>query len=322
MRQAPSNAPGGDSFAQEIFFEVGTLARITDLSRPRPGLMLIQCTGLQRFEVTQHELLKHGLWVADVLVLGDDQRVPVPDDLQPVAATLQRVITTLGLQGTAPDQMPSSTQLVRPQPAAAGDPDFGCDQPVALLQVFGDVTVHGVRVSQASATPFILAAAGRPISTDELVELTGYAAKTFSSVYPASHPIVTRTNGMLALAPGVWTDHAWLAETVRRAAAAVQGDRDTEAADWLRQAFDLAGRIDGAPFERVPRSRREMTHGRRRDPWAWVDEFPYTVSARTHAGQEAVEATLAAAALWQAVKPTNDEMLTICLLYTSDAADE
>ena len=111
---------------------------------------------------------------------------------------------------------------------------------------------------------------------------------------------------MLALAPGVWTDHAWLAETVRRAAAAVQGDRDTEAADWLRQAFDLAGRIDGAPFERVPRSRREMTHGRRRDPWAWVDEFPYTVSARTHAGQEAVEATLAAAALWQAVKPTNE----------------
>ncbi|HOE40760.1 MAG TPA: LON peptidase substrate-binding domain-containing protein [Rhodoferax sp.] len=106
LRQAPSNAPGGDSFAQEIFFEVGTLARITDLSRPRPGLMLIQCTGLQRFEVTQHELLKHGLWVADVLVLGDDQRVPVPDDLQPVAATLQRVITTLGLQGTAPDQMP------------------------------------------------------------------------------------------------------------------------------------------------------------------------------------------------------------------------
>ena len=176
-------------------------------------------------------------------------------------------------------------------------------RPFALLQVFGDVKVHGVPVSQAAAAPFILAAAGRPMSTDELVELTGYAAKTFSSVYPASHPIVTRTNGMLTLAPGVWTDHAWLAETVRRAAGALQNEQSAEATDWLRQAFDLAGRIDGAPFERVPRSRREVIHGRRRDPWAWVDEFPYSMSARMHAGQEAVEAALAAAALWQAVKP-------------------
>jgi hypothetical protein len=215
------------------------------------------------------------------------------------AADLAAIVPT-------PEHKPSSTQQVSVQPAAAGNPDFGSGQPVALLQIFGDVTVHGVPISQAAATPFILAAAGRPMTTDELVELTGYAAKTFSSVYPASHPIVTRTNGMLSLAPGVWTDHAWLAETVRRAAAAVQGERDAEATDWLRQAFDLAGRIDGAPFERVPRSRREMIHGRRRDPWAWVDEFPYTVNARTNAGQEAVEAALAAAALWQAVKPTDE----------------
>lgn len=178
-------------------------------------------------------------------------------------------------------------------------------QPVAVLQVFGEVKVVGVAVSQAAAAPFILAAAGRPMNTEELVELTGYAAKTFSSVYPASHPIVTRANGMLTLAPGVWTDHAWLAETVRRAADAVRNEHDQEAAEWLRQAFDLANRIDGAPYERVPRTRREALQGRRRDPWAWVDEFPYTMDARTHAGQEAVEAALAAAALWQAARPND-----------------
>ena len=106
VRQAPGAEAGGSSFAQEIFYPVGTLARITSMSRPQPGLMLIQCIGLQRFEVTQHELLKHGLWVANVSMLPDDQCVPIPDDLQPVASTLERVIHTLQEQDTLPEQMP------------------------------------------------------------------------------------------------------------------------------------------------------------------------------------------------------------------------
>ena len=61
---------------------------------------------------------------------------------------------------------------------------------------------------------------------------------------------------------------------------------------------ELAGQIDGAPYERLPRSRRDGGSGRRRDQWSWIDDFPYTVSARAHAGQEAVEAVLAAAGLW------------------------
>lgn len=171
-------------------------------------------------------------------------------------------------------------------------------RPLAVLQVLGEVTVLGVPVSQAIAAPFLLAAAGRPMSSDELVQLTGYAAKTFSSVYPASHPLIARTNGMLTLAPGVWTDHAWLAETVRRAANALRDDNHADAAEWLRYSIELAGQIDGAPYDRLPRSRRDGGPGRRRDQWSWIDDFPYTVSARAHAGQEAVEAVLAAAQLW------------------------
>ena len=106
MRQAPGNKPGGDSFAQEIFFPVGTLAHITHLSRPQPDLMLIQCTGEQRFTVKNHELMKHGLWVADVTLLPNDQQVPIPPDLKAVASTLQRVIDTLQDQETHADQMP------------------------------------------------------------------------------------------------------------------------------------------------------------------------------------------------------------------------
>ena len=106
VRQPPSEAAGTDSFAQEIFYPTGTLARITSLSRPQAGLMLIQCTGLQRFAVQSHDLLKHGLWVARVAVVQDDQRITIPQDLQPVARALERVVKTLLAQGTAPDQMP------------------------------------------------------------------------------------------------------------------------------------------------------------------------------------------------------------------------
>lgn len=106
VRQAPASNAAPDDTPQELFYPTGTLARITSLSRPHPGLMLIQCTGLQRFEITQHELLKHGLWVANVNVLPDDQRITIPEDLQPVAKTMERVITTLQAQGTTAEQMP------------------------------------------------------------------------------------------------------------------------------------------------------------------------------------------------------------------------
>ena len=106
VRQAPGGAPGGDSFAQEIFYPTGTLARITQLSRPQPGLMLIQCTGEQRFTVSSHHLMKHGLWVADVTLLPDDPQVTIPPDLKAVANTLKRVIDTLHEQQLATEQMP------------------------------------------------------------------------------------------------------------------------------------------------------------------------------------------------------------------------
>ena len=35
--------PAGDGFAHEAFFSIGTLARITKLERPQPGLMMIAC---------------------------------------------------------------------------------------------------------------------------------------------------------------------------------------------------------------------------------------------------------------------------------------
>jgi hypothetical protein len=40
--------------------------------------MVIRCVGAQRFEISRREKLKHGLWIADVTRLEDDQAVQYP----------------------------------------------------------------------------------------------------------------------------------------------------------------------------------------------------------------------------------------------------
>ena len=82
-------AASGDGFAAEAFFPVGTLARIAQLERPQPGLMLIRCVGTQRFRVQRSAQQQFGLWVGDVELLADDATLPVPDDLAFTRAALQ-----------------------------------------------------------------------------------------------------------------------------------------------------------------------------------------------------------------------------------------
>ena len=91
---------------QEAFAKVGTLATIEDFEQPQPGLMLVRAVGAQRFRITSSDQLKHGLWVADVESLQADMAVPVPDDLQPAADALQRLIQSLQLKPGAPGPMP------------------------------------------------------------------------------------------------------------------------------------------------------------------------------------------------------------------------
>ena len=105
--QRPVGAgPTGDAFANEAFDAIGTLASITEFSVPQPGLMVIKCVGLQRFSVVRSEKLKHGLWVADVTRLPDDQLIAVPEDLKPVSRALGNLIKTLQERAIPDDQMP------------------------------------------------------------------------------------------------------------------------------------------------------------------------------------------------------------------------
>jgi hypothetical protein len=77
----PAAGPSGDGFAHEAFHPIGTLARIDALQRPQPGLLLVRCTGTQRFRVMRSAQQKFGLWVAEIEPVADDALVPVPDDL-------------------------------------------------------------------------------------------------------------------------------------------------------------------------------------------------------------------------------------------------
>ncbi|HSI54147.1 MAG: LON peptidase substrate-binding domain-containing protein [Ramlibacter sp.] len=90
----------------EAFSHVGTLATITEFETPRPGLMMIRASGLQRFRITSSDQLKHGLWVADVERLPQDMAVPVPEDLKVTATALAKLIQSLQEKADAPEQMP------------------------------------------------------------------------------------------------------------------------------------------------------------------------------------------------------------------------
>ena len=104
-RDAPL-AARGDGCANEAFHAVGTLATITHLERPHPGLMTICCTGTQRFRIHEYERLKHGLWMAQVELLPDDAVVAVPSDLNTVATTLQDVVRHLVDRAASSAEMP------------------------------------------------------------------------------------------------------------------------------------------------------------------------------------------------------------------------
>jgi len=91
---------------QEAFAQVGTLAMIEDFEQPQPGLMMVRAVGAQRFRITSSDQLKHGLWVADVESLPADMAVTVPDDLQPAAEALERLIQSLQLKPGGPSPLP------------------------------------------------------------------------------------------------------------------------------------------------------------------------------------------------------------------------
>lgn len=94
VRRAPvaGSRPLGDGPTEASFHAVGTLAHITELTRPQPGLMMIRCAGGRRFRLSRSRQLTHGLWVGEASLLPDDADLAVPQDLQVAAQTLRELV--------------------------------------------------------------------------------------------------------------------------------------------------------------------------------------------------------------------------------------
>ena len=88
----PITKPKGEGFVNEAFHAVGTLAQITQFERPQPGLMVVRCTGTQRFHIDSSQQLPHGLWVAQAHSLPADPELAVPEDLAHVRHALQKLM--------------------------------------------------------------------------------------------------------------------------------------------------------------------------------------------------------------------------------------
>lgn len=106
VQRAPEAGPRGEAYADEGFHAVGTLATITTLTKPQPGLLEIRCVGTQRFAVTRREKLRHGLWIGDVQQIPADPAVSVPADLEPVARALGQLIAGLRQRGVPDAELP------------------------------------------------------------------------------------------------------------------------------------------------------------------------------------------------------------------------
>jgi Lon protease-like protein len=79
----------------ESFVPVGTLAHIKEWSAPVQGLLRISCNGTSRFRIAAKEQLKHGLWMAQVEPLENDQSVAIPDELQNTVTALMNLLASL-----------------------------------------------------------------------------------------------------------------------------------------------------------------------------------------------------------------------------------
>jgi Lon protease-like protein len=139
--------------ATEAFSHVGTLATISELETPRPGLMMIRAIGAQRFRITASDQLRHGLWVADVQRLAPDMDVPIPEDLRFTSTALGKVIQSLQAKSGSPAQMPlqGPWQLddcgwvanrwceLLPLPVALKQRLMELDNPLVRLELVSDV---------------------------------------------------------------------------------------------------------------------------------------------------------------------------------------
>lgn len=93
-------AEAGADRGATLFETTGTLARIEDVDGQQPGILLLRCTGTQRFRlVGAPERERSGLWTGRAETLPDDEPVAPPEDSQPVVDALTEAVSRLASEG-------------------------------------------------------------------------------------------------------------------------------------------------------------------------------------------------------------------------------
>ena len=88
------------------FASVGTLMDITNADVTTVGLMMIQCAGQRRVKVHAFAQQADGLLIGEVSDIANDIALPIPEDLNIISASLQRLLESLPSQGVLPDDIP------------------------------------------------------------------------------------------------------------------------------------------------------------------------------------------------------------------------
>jgi Lon protease-like protein len=139
--------------AAEQFEVMGTRVQIERIERPKPGLVMVWCRGVERFSIQSTQQRSDGLWTGQVQTLPPEPDVQVPDDLQHLSAQMHNVLTELSAE---PSKVPHWAEAWRlqdcswlsnrwgellPLPLQMKYRLFALQEPLMRLELIGDMVV-------------------------------------------------------------------------------------------------------------------------------------------------------------------------------------
>jgi hypothetical protein len=143
--------------AAEQFEPMGTRVQIERIERPKPGLVMVWCRGVERFNIQAMQQRSDGLWTGQVQALPPEPDVQVPEDLQHLSAQMHDVLTELSAE---PSEVPHWAEAWRlqdcswlsnrwgellPLPLQMNYRLFALQEPLVRLELIGDMVVPSER---------------------------------------------------------------------------------------------------------------------------------------------------------------------------------
>jgi Lon protease-like protein len=148
--------------AAEQFETMGTRVHIERIERPRPGLVMVWCRGVERFNLQATQQRSDGLWKGQVHALPPEPGVQVPKYLQHLSAQMHEVLTELIAQPSTVPHWAEAWRLqdcswlsnrwgeLLPLPLRMKYRLFALQEPLMRLELVGDIVAPAD--SQASPT--------------------------------------------------------------------------------------------------------------------------------------------------------------------------